>query len=585
MGGNIRDSAPSQPVSEGTAGPGPPAVLDRRRYRKVRRFVIRAFCHAFLWDLLLARRPFAALRRPAVERWREIAARYRVLALEMGGVLIKLGQFLSARVDILPLEITRELAGLQDRVPPAPTAAVVAQIEADLGGPLAAFFPAFEPVAVGAASLAQVHRAALPSGQRVVVKALRPGIDVLVETDLAVLQLALRWLKAWKPIRRRVDLGRLAREFSSTTRRELDLAAEGRNAERFARLFAGEEEVGFPAVHWDYTRSRTLTMEDVGFLRVGDLAALRAAGVDPPEVARVIYGAYMRQILRHNFVHADPHPGNLFVLPLAPAGDGEPSPAGEDGSPSPVSRRAFRVYWVDFGMVAEIPERVRQGLRSHAIGLAQRDAARVVRSYVEAGVLLPGADMERLEQAQAGLLDRFWGLGMGRMREVAMTHAGEVLSEYRDLLLRLPFQFPVDLLFVFRAFGLLLGLVTRLDPEFDPWRETLPYARDLAAEEGRRHLLPELREALSRLLALPGRLDRVLAAAERSEMAPRVGAGPGSRSDLQTVAAGLRRLAWAVGGSALLLGGIGLYALRPEAGVGPWLAGAGAAAILWGLTR
>ena len=312
--------------------------IDFRRYRKVRRFVVRVFVHVVWWDVVLNVPGLRRFRRPALKRYQGIARRYRMLAAEMGGVLIKIGQFLSTRVDILPTAVTRELAGLQDEVPPEPFAAIVAQIEADFGRPLAEVFPWFSPGPLGAASLAQVHGARLPGGEPVVVKVLRPGIDVLVETDLAAARLALRLLKFWKRVRVRVDLDRLGAEISETTLRELDLAAEGHNAERFAEDFAGDRRIYIPKVFWQQSARRTLTLENVGYLKMADLAGLEAAGIRRSEVARDLYRVYMEQIFVHHFVHADPHPGNLFIRPLPVEGERPFGP----GDPVPPHRAAAR---------------------------------------------------------------------------------------------------------------------------------------------------------------------------------------------------------------------------------------------------
>src|SRR5688572_2487216 len=180
-----------------------PAGIDFRRYRKVRRFVTRTFIRIVWWDVVLNVPGLRRLRRPPLERYQEIARRYRALAAEMGGVLIKLGQFLSTRVDILPTEITQELSGLQDEVPPERFEDVARQIEEDFGRPLLQVFSWIDPKPLGAASLAQAHLARLPNGQEVVVKVLRPGIDVVVETDLAAVRLAFRLLRFSKTIRRR----------------------------------------------------------------------------------------------------------------------------------------------------------------------------------------------------------------------------------------------------------------------------------------------------------------------------------------------------------------------------------------------
>jgi len=541
----------------------PVARIDFKRYRKVRRFVTSVFIHVMWWDVVLNVPGLRRFRRPATARWARIARRYRALASEMGGVLIKLGQFFSVRVDLLPPEVTRELAGLQDEVPPERFADVARQIEEDFGRPLAEVFSFFDPEPVGAASLAQVHRARLPTGEEVVVKVLRPGIDVLVETDLAAAGLALRLFKVSRRIRMRVDLDRLAEEIVRTTRNELDLAAEGKNAEHFARDFANDERVAIPAVFWTWSAARTLTLENVGYLKIGDLAALERAGISRPEVARTLYRIYMQQIFVHHFVHADPHPGNLFVRPLPVDGEA-PFQPGDPVSPPPDGGvRPFQIVFVDFGMVAAIPERLRAALREYAIGLGTRDAVRLVHSYVSAGVLLPGADLRRLEEVHEALFERFWGVRIGSLRQVAFSEVAFFLREYRDLLYEIPFQVQVDLLFASRAVGLLAGMTTQLDPEFDPWAETMPFAQRLAEEELRRGWPEMLREAavqMRSLLGLPQRVDALLTRAERGGLTVQTGLSPDARRAVQRLERSNHRLGWMLVASALLIAGAVLHA-------------------------
>lgn len=564
----------------------PPARIDFQRYRKLRRFVRQVFIHVMWWDVLLNVPGLRRFRRPALARWAGIARRYRALAAEMGGVLIKLGQFFSVRVDILPPEVTRELAGLQDEVPPVPFAEVARQIEEDFGRPLATVFPAFDPDPIGAASLAQVHRATLPSGETVVVKVLRPHIDVLVETDLAAVALAIRLLRFSRRIRRRVQLDRLAAEIATITRNELDLAAEGRNAEKFAHDFAGDSRVCIPRIHWPWSAGRTLTLENVGYLKIGDLTALERAGISRPEVARTLYRIYMQQIFVHNLVHADPHPGNLFVRPL-PVGDeapfrpGDPVPAPPEGVARP-----FQIVFVDFGMVAPIPDRLRAALREYAIGLGTRDAPRVVHSYVAAGVLLPGADLRRLEEIHEALFERFWGVRIGSLRDVAFSEASYFLREYRDLLYEIPFQVQVDLLFASRAVGLLAGMATYLDPEFDPWAETVPFAERLAAEELKgswRGLLAQIAIQGRSLLGLPRQLEGFLTRAERGQITVQTSFSPEARRTLQRLEKSIQRMAWMIVSAALLIAGVMLRADNPQVPHGMWLIILAALSFLYGV--
>ncbi len=568
----------------------PPARIDFRRYRKVRRFVARTFLHVLWWDMFLNVPGLRRFRPPATARWARIARRYRDLAGGMGGVLIKIGQFLSVRVDILPPEVTRELAGLQDEVPPERFEDVVRQIEEDFGRPIGEIFSWFSPEPIGAASLAQVHAARLLSGEPVVVKALRPGIDVLVETDLAAASLAFRLLKVSRRLRRRVDLDRLANEIATTTRRELDLANEGRNAERFAEDFANDPRVAIPRILWATSARRTLTLENVGYLKIGDLAALDLAGISRPEVARVLYRIYMQQIFVHHLVHADPHPGNLFIKPLplpgaipgeAPFEPGDPVPA-----PPPGVERPFQIVFVDFGMVAVIPERLQNALREYAIALGTRDAARMVQSYVSAGVLLPGADISRLEEIHQELFERFWGVSLGSLRDVALSEAQYFFREYRDLLYDMPFQVEVDLLFASRAVGLLSGMTTQLDPEFDPWSETVPFAERLARNElrmGWRDLLREGAVQAQALFGLPRRIDSLVSRVERGNLTVQSTLAPDARKAIQRLERSVDRASWMIVASALLIAGVMLRLGQPDEISGWWLLGFSGLTFLWGL--
>ncbi|MEM7049802.1 MAG: AarF/UbiB family protein [Acidobacteriota bacterium] len=480
----------------------------------MRRFLIRTFAQALWHDLLLNRPLLRRLRSAPMPRWIEVTRRYRRLAIEMGGVLIKIGQFLSTRVDLLPPEITHELAGLQDEVPPEDLADIEATIAAEFDRPREAVFPEFAEAPLGAASLAQVHAARLADGQSVVVKVLRPRIETLVETDLAALALATRWLKVSRRVRRRVDLDRLCDEIARTTRAELDLLAEGRSTERFGEAFADDSSIAVPAIHWPASTRRVLVLERIDGLKIDDRQGLLDAGIDPAAVARRLYRCYMEQIFDHHFVHADPHPGNLFVRPR---GEGE-----------------FEIVFLDFGMTSTVPERLRQALREYIIALATQDARRMVQSYRQVGVLLPGADLERLERLHEELFERLWGIKAGSLRDTAFEEAGYFFEHYRDLLFEMPFQIQVDLIFVSRGVSLLAGVVTGLDPDIDPWAETIPFAERLATREllhGLRGLVTSLPRQLRRVAEVPPRLDRLLRKIESaSDRTPPKGLSPATVS-------------------------------------------------------
>jgi predicted unusual protein kinase regulating ubiquinone biosynthesis (AarF/ABC1/UbiB family) len=536
------ESVPDSPVVPAESRP-----FDRARYLRVVRYFSGVFAHFILWEIVLRRIVGRRLERSASRRWQRIARRYRSLAVELGGVLIKLGQFLSVRVDVLPRVVTAELAGLQDEVPAERLADIEAVIEAEFGQPTDQVFAWFAPEPEAAASLAQVHRARLLTDTEVVVKVQRPCIEAVVETDLRAIQTAMRLLKRYRPIRRRVDLERLYDEFSRTTRNELDFVAEGQNGERFAQEFLDDAGVRIPQMYGEASTRRVLIMEDVASVKIADLQAIEAAGISREEVARRLFDTYLKQVFIHNFVHADPHPGNLFVQPL------EPIP----GQPRP-----FRLVFVDFGMVATIPERVREHLRDYLLAFASRDAARMVRAYQGAGVLLPSADLTRLEEVEAALLERYWGLTLRQAQQLAMSEWQSLAREYRDILYEMPFQFPTDLLFVGRALAILFGMATTLDPDFDPWAAMLPFAERMAADEAKRDwrgVLAELERATRLVLSLPGQAERFFSQATQGELTIRTAWTSDAKRTLGRVEAAVNRLAGAVILAALLLAAAAVY--------------------------
>ena len=559
--------------------------LDRSRYWRMVRFFGSIIVSLIWWDAILRQVPGArgVAQRSALQRWRRLARRFRELAVSMGGVLIKLGQFLSIRVDVLPPEVTAELADLQDEVTAEALADIQAVIAAEFGRPAGQVFEWFAPYPEAAASLAQVHRArlAVPGpgtpGQEVAVKIQRPRIEMVVETDLAALGTAIRWLKWYPPVARRVNLDRFFEEFATTTRRELDFVSEGRHAERFASDFADDSGIVVPRIYWDYTTRRVLTMENVASIKITDLAGMQAAGISRAQVASRLYHAYLRQVFVTNFVHADPHPGNLFVRPLPSAAEEEPG-----------ASRPFRLVFVDFGMMAVIPERLRAQMRELLIGMGTRDSYRVVQVYQDAGILLPGADRKRLEEMHDVLFERMQGIKLGELRQVAFEQAQFLWREYRDIMYEMPFQFPADVLFVGRAMGILSGIATSLNPEFDPWAETVPFAEQLAGEEMARQWrgwFGELGHLARLMFALPGRLDRFLVQGERGRLTLQTALAPDTAQILRRLERSVDRLTWGVIFASLL---IAASILRVVEGPGPvsslLLVGA-ALALVIGLTR
>lgn len=565
-----------------------PTPFDRPRYLHIVRFFGGVIAHFILWEIVLRRVAGRRIvERSLSRRWQRIAHRYRLMAIELGGVLIKLGQFLSVRVDVLPRVVTAELSGLQDEVPAEEPADILGVVEAEYGRPASAVFAFFASEPEAAASLAQVHRARLHGGDEVVAKVQRPRIETIVETDLRAIQTAARWLKRYGPIRRRVDLDRLYDEFAATTRRELDFVAEAENARRFAANFQDDPGVRVPLIYGEASTQCVLVMENVADIKIGDIAALEAAGIRPKEVSDRLFDTYLRQVFVHNFLHADPHPGNLFVQPLPPQGPAGGDGAG-DGARDGNRGRPFRLVFVDFGMVAVIPERLRPHLKEILLGFATGDAGRTVRAYQGAGFLMPGADLARLEQIEAETMARYSGLTLRQAQQAAMNEWQSMAKEYRDILYQMPFQLPTELLFVGRALAILSGMASALDPDFDPWQAIEPFARNMAAQEARRdwrEILGEL-EKMGRLaLSLPGQADRFFQRAAQGDLTVRSTWTPEASRTLRRLETAIDRLAGAAVFAALLLSGVAVYLVRGAGTVSTVLLVLAGLALLYTLAR
>ncbi len=512
----------------------------RARYWRIVGFFARVTLGFIVFEILMPRFGLGRIARSGrTRRNRRTAIRFRALAIRMGGLMIKVGQFLSARLDILPPEITKELAGLQDEVPPVAFDVIRAHAEAELGGGLTQHYEWIDPQPLAAASLGQVHRARLLAADAeavgftdVVVKVQRPYIDQVVEVDLAALRRVGSWLQRYQPVSKRANVPALVEEFAATTREEIDYLEEGGNAEIFNEHFAAVPHVHVPVVVWRLSTRRVLTLEDVAAIKIGDYDAITAAGISRVAVANVLLETYMQQILEDGFFHADPHPGNLFITPL--------DTIDADGN------RDWKLTFIDFGMVGRVPENLRAGLREMFIAIATQDGPRLIQSFKILDVLLPSADLQRIETASVALFDRFGDMTFGDLKDIDPKELVNFGLQFQELLLELPFQLPENLLLLGRAVAILSGMCAGLDPNFNVWAAITPYASRLVGEEGGNGWQTFVDEAtrLGRLaLALPGRADRVLTQIERGELSVQT-----PRLDLRVraVERAVQRQTWAV---------------------------------------
>lgn len=493
----------------------------RGRYRRILRFAALHLVQTWWFEIFLPRLGLARLAaRGRAARMRRFAQRFHTLAVDLGGLMIKVGQFMSSRLDVLPPEITKELEGLQDEVSPVPFADLRALAEAELGVPLEHAFTFVDETPLASASLGQAHRArlnesdaALTGFADAVVKIQRPGIEEVVDVDLAALRRVGRWLTHVRLVRDRVDAPALVEEFAVTSLEEIDYLQEASSAERFAEDFAEQRRVTVPAVVWERTTVRVLTLEDVTAIKINDLEGLREAAIDPAQVAAQFAEIMFDQLFGAGFFHADPHPGNLFVQPAQHRG-GEARAGSEDPQ--------WSLTFVDFGMMGGVPENLRKGLRRVFIAAASRDGPGLVSGIQDVGVLLPSADTAELERAMTELFARFGGMGFAQLKEVDPREFREFADEFGELVRALPFQLPENFLLLVRALSLTSGVCSSLDPAFNIWDAVEPYAQRLIRDEGgtaAQEFVKQAASAAGVAARLPGRLDELTTKIEDGRIA------------------------------------------------------------------
>ncbi|WZH39044.1 MAG: AarF/UbiB family protein [Microbacterium enclense] len=521
----------------------------RARYRRITRFAARYLVQAWWYELFLPRFGLGWISaRGRTRRLLRIAQRFHVLAVDLGGLMIKVGQFMSSRLDVLPPIITKELEGLQDEVPAVPFVQMRERIEHELGMPLARAFASVDERPLAAASLGQAHRATLTdemaaeSGLRsVVIKIQRPGIDRIVDVDLRALRKVGRWLSKVSLVSDRVDMPSLVEEFAITSLEEIDYLHEAADSERFAADFGGDGGVAVPAVAWERTTRRVLTLEDVSAIKITDTDSLRAAGIDPSDVAARFAAVMFDQLFEDGFFHADPHPGNVFVTPVS--------------SPD-ATAPAWRFTFIDFGMMGEVPPGLRRGLRRVLIAAASRDGKGLVDGIRDIGVLLPSADTVQLERAMTQLFSRFGGMGFAELQEVDPREFRAFAVEFGDVVRTLPFQLPENFLLIVRAMSLTSGMCSALDPAFNIWDAVEPYAQRLIREESGNTAQTLVREvgAVAAVTArLPRRIDTLVSRFEEGAVSVET---PRIERRLRDLERMIRRVLSAVLFTGLLIGGI-----------------------------
>jgi ubiquinone biosynthesis protein len=428
-------------------------LRNMRRYRDIVRVLFKyGFDHLLEYLNLhhLARRGRRILRRDASAIAEMAPAERMRLALEeLGPTFIKLGQILSTRPDVVPPEFVTEFARLQDRVPSVEFDAIRGQVELELQAPIEAFFSRFDEEPIAAASVAQVHRARLKSGEEVVVKVRRPGVADLVATDIDALwglaHLAQRHLpgsELYNPVG-------LVKEFSRTIRRELDFSREGHTIEKFRANFRSDPTLHFPAVHWQCTTRGLLTMEYIDGIKVSDIQSLTRQGLDRVVIARRGAEAFLKQVLVHGFFHGDPHPGNVFILP------------------------GNVICLLDYGMVGRVDPTLRNYLADIIMCIVNRDMEELVALMLQSGDIVGEVNERVLRRDLSDFVDSYYDLPL---KEIEV---GRMMMEFIEIVTTHHIRLQQDLMLLAKALVSIEGMGRMLDPNFDMVGAVEPFIRDI----------------------------------------------------------------------------------------------------------
>ncbi len=479
---------------------------NRDSYSRQRRFIdIWSFVVNLMTGTWLDGKPWSYTggvteEKKAARRQRQ-AVWIRDTFLDLGPTFIKVGQLFSTRADLFPSEYVEELSKLQDRVPAFSYEQVEAIVEQDLGKPISQLFLSFDPIPLAAASLGQVHKAQLHSGEEVVVKVQRPGLKKLFTIDLQILKGIARYFQSHPDWGRGRDWMGIYEECCRILWEEIDYISEGSNADTFRRNFQDYDWVKVPRVYWRYASPRVLTLEYLPGIKISHYEAIEAAGLDRKLIAQLGAKAYLQQLLNDGFFHADPHPGNIAVSP-------------EGGA----------LIFYDFGMMGRIKTNVREQLMETLFGISQKNADRVVNSLVELGALSPSDDMGPVRRSVQYMLDHFMD------KPFENQSVSDISDDLYELAYDQPFRFPATFTFVMRAFSTLEGVGKGLDPDFNFMEVAKPFALQIMTNgntpDGSNSFLNELGRQAAQVsntaLGLPRRIEDTIEKLERGDLRVRV---------------------------------------------------------------
>ncbi|NET25291.1 AarF/ABC1/UbiB kinase family protein [Okeania sp. SIO1I7] len=409
----------------------------------------------FLWWDNLFQNKSASVRR--------LRAQWLVKTmLDLGPTFIKIGQSLSTRADILPKEYVEELEKLQDRVPPFETTEAIAIIESELGNSLYSLYRDFQERPIAAASLGQVHKAQLQTGEEVVVKVQRPGLKSLFDLDVKVVKNVIRFCQKYFAWAKRYELDAIYYDFFKILYQEIDYVNEGKNADRFRENFKDYPEIIVPFVYWTYTTEKVITLEYLPGIKINDKVRLEACNINPKRINQIGVCCYLRQLLLDGFFQADPHPGNLAVS--------------LNGG----------VIFYDFGMMAEVKSLTKDQMIKTFFAILRKDVDQVLNTLITIGLIEPMPDIMPVRRLVNFLLENFTD------KPVDFYNFDEIKEELYVLFEQQPFRLPSQMIFILKSISTLDGIARELDPDYSLVTCAQPFVKSITVAQGRGRVVGEL---------------------------------------------------------------------------------------------
>ncbi|MDJ0552998.1 MAG: AarF/ABC1/UbiB kinase family protein [Microcoleaceae cyanobacterium MO_207.B10] len=382
--------------------------------------------------------------------------------LDLGPTFIKIGQSLSTRADLLPSEYIEELGELQDKVPPFDTTEAIAIIESELGNPLYSLYRDFQERPIAAASLGQVHKAQLQTGEEVVIKVQRPGLKALFDLDVKVVKNVIRFCQRYFAWAKKYELDAIYYEFFKILYQEIDYIQEGKNADRFRENFKNYSEIIVPRVYWTHTTTKVLTLEYLPGIKINDRMRLEASNIKPEHINEIGVCCYLKQLLLDGFFQADPHPGNLAVS--------------SNGG----------VIFYDFGMMAEVKSLTKDEMIKTFFAILKKDVEEVTNTLITIGLIEPMVDMTPVKRLVNFLLENFTD------KPVDFYNFDEIKEEIYVLFEQQPFRLPAQMTFILKSLTTLDGIARELDPEYSLVTCAQPFVKSLTVVQGRGRVVGEL---------------------------------------------------------------------------------------------